>query len=486
ADGVAHTVSVQRLQPGDVVRVAVGDAFPSDGTLLDGPTKADEALLSGESHPVPKSAGDEVVAGSVNLSAPATVRIERVGADTRYEAIVALMREAMSQRPSATRVADRWAGPFLWCVLLLAGLAAIVWHFIDPSRSIWVAVSVLIVTCPCALSLAAPSALLGAAGALARRGVLLRRIDAIETLAHVDRVFLDKTGTLTDPQPVLTGTFACGGQDGEQKAHLLQEAASLASWSRHPLSQALVAVAPEVKALASRWKAVREEPGHGLEAMDDQGCTWRLGSADWLGVAASAGHADGTPQVWFGHPGQALLALRFDEALRADVLSAIQHLRAEGVHLTLLSGDGRDRVQRLAQRLGIADAVGHASPEDKLAALSVAQARGERVAMLGDGVNDAPVLARADVSFAMGHGAVVARLNADAVIVSDRLSDFVDARLLAQRTLRVMHQNLGWAALYNLACVPLALAGMLPPWAAGLGMALSSLLVVGNSLRLAR
>jgi Cu2+-exporting ATPase len=283
----------------------------------------------------------------------------------------------------------------------------------------------------------------------------------------------------------MTGMFGCGIDHGEQKAHLLQQAASLACWSRHPLSQAIVELAPEAKALASRWKAVREEPGRGLEALDDQSRVWRLGSAEWLGISANANQPDGTPQVWFGHYGQAMLALRFDEALRPDVLSAIQQLRAESVQLTLLSGDGNDRVQRLAQRIGIAEAIGQASPEDKLAAISSAQSRGERVAMLGDGVNDAPVLARADVSFAMGHGAVVARLNADGVIVSDRLSNFVDARRLAQRTLRVMHQNLAWAAAYNAACVPLALAGMLPPWAAGLGMALSSLMVVGNSLRLA-
>lgn len=481
-DGL-ESVSVQRLSPGDRVRVPVGQAFPADGVLEDASTQADEALLSGESHPVAKAVGESVVGGSVNLGVPVTVRVERVGADTRYEQIVALVRQAMTQRPDTTRLADRIAGPFLWGVLLLALGGALAWQQIDPSRSIWVAVSVLIVTCPCALGLSAPAALLSATGALARRGVLLRRVDALESLAGVNRVVLDKTGTLTDTRPAWRAAQALTAEAERDKQALLRAAAALAGWSAHPLSKALVEAVP-LGADAPVWTAVREQSGRGLEASDAEGRRWRLGSADWLGGRAADG--DDGLQVWFGRPGEPLLRLQFDETLRPDAAAAVQALKDDGLQVSLLSGDGGDRVERLAQRLGVADAHGLSTPEHKLALLRQMQARGERVAMVGDGVNDAPVLAQADVSFAMGHGAVVARVHADAVLLSGRLHDVAAAHRLARRTVRVIRQNLAWSALYNLACVPLALAGWLPPWAAGLGMASSSLLVVGNALRLAR
>jgi Cu2+-exporting ATPase len=451
--------------------------------LLDAPTQADESLLSGESRPVDKAIGDALVAGSLNLGAPVTMQVQRVGLDTRYERIVALMREAMSQRPAATRTADRLAGPFLWAVLALAGAAALAWQFIDPARAVWVAVSVLIVTCPCALSLATPAALLAAAGGLARRGVLLQRLDALETLASVKQVFLDKTGTITDARPAWRGAVPLAAMSAGQQAALVQLAAQLAAHSCHPLSRALGEAVPAGECPA--WRAVREQAGAGLEGCDGQGRCWRLGSAHWLGMP----HADapaGAAHAFFGPPGEPLLRLEFDEALRQDAAAAVQRLQADGLQLTLLSGDAEDRVRMLAQRLGVVQAIGAAAPERKLAALREAQARGDRVAMVGDGVNDAPVLAQADVSFAMGHGALVARAHADAVVLSGSLADVAHAHRLAQRTVRVIRQNLGWAALYNAACVPLALAGMLPPWAAGLGMAASSLAVVLNALRLAR
>ncbi|WP_046113470.1 heavy metal translocating P-type ATPase [Aquincola tertiaricarbonis] len=490
ADGSTETVSAQRVAAGDVLRVPAGQAFAADGVLTRGSTQADEALLSGESRPVPKQAGDAVVAGSLNLQAPVEMRVERVGADTRHEAIVALMRQALSQRPSLARSADRWAGPFLAVVMLLAAGSALAWWFIDPSRAVWVAVSVLVVTCPCALSLAAPSALLAAAGTLARRGVLLRRLDALETLAQVRHLFLDKTGTLTE------GSLRCseaqlqpGAPAWGSASELRARAASLAGWSSHPLSAALAAEGRGPEAFA--WQAVQERPGQGLQAQDDEGREWRLGSAAFVGAADAAPSPD--PEVWLGCEGRPLLRLLFAERLRAGVEPALRQLQADGVTLTLLSGDSPERAAAMAARLGLQVAASAAGtqqrglqPEDKLAALRQAQQQDQRVAMLGDGLNDAPVLAQADVSFAMGEGALVARSHADAVVVSNRLADVADARRLAQHTMRVVRQNMLWAGLYNAACVPLAVVGLMPPWASGLGMALSSLLVIGNSLRLAR
>lgn len=488
--GEFETVSVHRLRPGDRVQVALGASFPADGRLESSRTEVDESLLTGESLPVPRIEGDEVVGGSVNLGAPVLVRVERVGADTRHGAIVSLMRQALTQRPALVRQADAWAAPFLWVVLVLAAMAGAVWTWIEPSRAIGVAVAVLIVTCPCALSLAVPSSLVAAAGALARRGVMLQRLDALEALARIDRLFVDKTGTLTEDRPSWVGTQLVDMSDAPvgnvAPPSQVAAAMALARWSSHPLAQALAAARSSAM---SDWAQVRESPGQGLEARDANGRPWRLGSRAWVGgdrVVAGEG-ASPLPAVWFGAVGAELcLRFDFDECPRADAAEAVAALQKEGVKLTLLSGDSQARAQRLAARLGLADARGDATPQAKLAALAAAQAAGERAGMVGDGVNDAPVLAQADVSFAMGRGAMVARVHADAVIVSNRLADIAFARRLARRMLQVTRQNIAWAAAYNLACVPLALAGYLPPWAAGLGMACSSLLVVMNSLRLSK
>jgi Cu2+-exporting ATPase len=474
ADGSTESVSVLRLAPGDRVRVPAGQAFPVDGVLLEGATRADEALLSGESRPVDKSVGDALVAGSMNVGAPVEMRVDRVGEDTRYAAIVALVRGALAQRPAMTRAADRWAGPFLVAVLALAVLAPAVWWWVDPARALPVAVAVLIVTCPCALSLAAPSALLAAAGHLARRGVLVQRLDALEPLAKLQRLLIDKTGTLTVERLQLRTPSAAA-------ARALGAASALASWSRHPLSRALVDACPQAD--GRRWHAVEEVAGRGLAARDVEDREWRLGSAAWVGVDACKSDA---PQVWFGRPGERAVVFEFDEALRDDAAPALGEISRRGVTVALLSGDAPERVARLAARLGLAQAHGGATPEDKLHAMRAAQRDGAIVGMVGDGVNDAPVLAQADVSFAMGEGALVARAQADAVVLSMRLGDVAHAHDLARRTRRIVHQNLVWAALYNAACIPLAALGWLPPWAAGLGMAASSLVVVGNSLRLAR
>jgi Cu2+-exporting ATPase len=492
ADGTVERISVQRLQPGDRVRVPVGQAFPADATVVDGSTRADESLLTGESVPVAKPAGAAVVAGSLNLGAPVEVLVQRTGADTRLEAIVALMRDAMSQRPSLTRAADRWAAPFLWAVLLLAAGAAAVWSLLDPSRAVWVAVSVLIVTCPCALSLAAPSALLSAASALARRGVLLQRLDALEAMTRLDRICFDKTGTVTDERLQVAGLqrlVAAGTGVHADDGHALAQAASLAGWSAHPLSQALVAAAePALAAAQPAWQQVQEVPGQGLQAQDAQGRTWRLGRATFVATASPVGDAagEGRAAVWFGVDGHAALRIDFDEALRSDASATVTALRRRGLQVALLSGDRPERAARMGERLAVGGVIGGATPERKLAEVAGAQTRGLRVAMVGDGINDAPVLARADVSFAMGQGALVSRAQADAVVASGRLGDLVLAFDLARRSMAVVRQNMLWAAAYNAVCIPLALVGWLPPWAAGLGMAGSSLLVIVNSLRLAR
>jgi Cu2+-exporting ATPase len=476
-DGLVEQVDLNSINPGDVIRVPSGAAVPADGVLLTAHAGVAEALLTGESIPRAKRAGDTLLAGSINSAAPLEMRAERVGADTRFEAIAALTREALAARPAGAALADRWAGPFLWGVLLVAATAGAAWSVIDPARALPVVAAVLVVTCPCALWLATPATLVAAAGGLARRGVLLRRVGALETLARAERVFIDKTGTLTEDRPQLEGVQVrpAAGWLGADEA--LARAAALAQWSTHPLSAALAAHA---RGAVEAWHDVDEHPGLGLSARDGGGRRWQLGSAPWVGAPGSDAGA-----VWLACDGVPVAAFRFRESAREGAAAAVRQLRALGLAPTLLSGDDADRAHALAAEVHIDDVVAPASPEAKLAAVHGAQRNGATVAMVGDGLNDAPVLAAADVSLAMGHGALAAREGADAVIVSGRPASVVDAVATARRTLAIVRQNLVWSVGYNAACIPLAVAGWLPPWAAGLGMAASSLLVIVNAQRAA-
>ncbi len=505
ADGTVETVALHHLRVGDRLRVPAGETLAADGVVLDGATRVDEALLTGESRPIAKAQGSQVIAGSLNLDHAVDVQVQAVGADTQQAGIVALMRDAATQRPEVSRLADRWAGPFLWAVLLLAALSAAAWSFIDPSRAVWVAVSVLIVTCPCALSLAVPSALVAAAGHLARRGILLRSMEALETLARVRVVVFDKTGTLTqDPGDALqlqAGHDAAGGAtDTASARRVWHEAAALASHSSHPVSRAIASAAASLQINADDvhapvWREVIEVPGQGLMAKDASGCAWRLGSRAWV-LASRQNHA--------AYPGDVLDDVAGDvracfaaedgpvwtfvgvETLRPEALSMRQSLAAMGVDVMLLSGDRAPRVRALAAAMGAVSSVAEASPDQKLDAVRTLQIEGRTVAMVGDGLNDAPVVAQADVSIAMGSGAAVTRSQADAVLVANDLGALPLALALSRRTVRVIRQNLLWAAAYNAACIPLAMMGWLPPWAAGLGMALSSTAVILNAQRLAR
>jgi len=501
SDGGVETVALAQLRPGDVVRVPLGQAFPADGALLGTPTQADEALLTGESTPVPKAAGDAVIAGSVNLGVPARVRVHRVGADTRLAALQALVRGAMSQRPAAAALADAWAAPFLVAVLTLAVLGAWAWSFIDPSRAVWVAVAVLIVTCPCALSLAVPATLLAATRGLARQGVLVRRLEALAILARVDQVVFDKTGTLSRDALGLAGVrpSAAAAELGLADPHeALAAAAALAVWSGHPRSRILVDAARSdaqprsgAQSLAAplEWQGIEEVIGRGVQAHDAHGRRWRLGAHAWAldDAATGAGAPEVQPanQLVMSCNGRVVVQFEIEETPRRDAVAGVAALHDLGLATMLLSGDQPAATHALAQRVGIRHWQAGASAQDKLDAVAALQAQGRRVAMVGDGFNDAPVLARADVSIAMGQAALAAREQADLVLLSDRPADAALAVATARRTLGLVRQNMLWAATYNAACIPLALVGWLPPWAAGIGMALSSVLVVANAQRAA-
>ena len=495
-------VAVRLLKLGDVVRVLPGEAFPADGTVLEGSTFADEALLTGESRPVARDAGDAVMAGSYNVGNAALVRVDKLGAATRYAQIVALMAQASLDKPRLAVLADKVAKPFLIFVLLSAfGAAAYGWQS-DPAVALMAAVAVLVVTCPCALSLATPTAMLTTAGLLASQGVLVRRLQAIESLADIDTVIFDKTGTLTEAAMSLK---AVQTRTGVTRDDALRWAASLARQSLHPLSRALVAASNDFPALAA--VNVKEFAGAGLEGefenesprADSQPGRWRLGSGSFCGVdiasnavtfkagvASASVLAPARGRVHLADNLGWVATFEFNEALRPDASKTVAALKANGLAVYMLSGDTQAAAGQVAEQLSIEFAQGDCKPEAKLALLQELQAKGRKVMMVGDGLNDGPTLAAAHVSVAVGSAVPLAQAQSDLVLPSAQLSILPTMLQQAKRTMRVIKQNLIWAAVYNATCVPLALMGWLPAWLAALGMATSSLLVMANAARLSR
>ena len=504
--GVFERVAVRRLRLGDVIRVLPGEAFPADGTLLAGDTFADEALLTGESRPVAHRVGEPVIAGSYNLGQPAVVRVDQLGADTHYAKIVALIAQAALDKPRLALLADQVAKPFLMFVLLAAlGAAAFGWRA-DPAMALMAAVAVLVVTCPCALSLATPTAMLTTAGLLARHGVLVRRLQAIESLADIDTVVFDKTGTLTEPAMRLRAVQV---RVGVAPQLALQWAVGLASQSLHPVSRAVVAAGAGLPALAAM--NVKEFAGAGVEGrFNSAGPSYgyegvvgpvRLGSRAFCKIdnADTDTNADANTdaaanpvvdvpvgRVYLADSNGWLATFGLEEALRPDAAQTVTALHARGLSVYLWSGDAQASTARVAALLGIEQAQGNCRPATKLALMKDLQAKGHKVLMVGDGLNDGPTLAAAHVSVAVGAAVPLAQAQSDFILPGAQLLLLPAVLRQAQRTLHVVKQNIAWAAVYNAVCVPLALLGYLPAWLAGLGMASSSLLVVLNAARLSK
>ncbi|MDP1652286.1 MAG: heavy metal translocating P-type ATPase [Rhodocyclaceae bacterium] len=486
AQGEGERVAVADLKTGDCVRVRPGEVIPGDGEVIDGESSSDESLLTGESRPVAKRVGDAVTGGSVNVGSPLVLRLARVGEATRLASIRRLMEQAATEKPKLVQLADRIAMRFVWALLVLALATGWYWLNADPDRALWVFVAVLVVSCPCALSLATPAALTVATGALAREGVLVTRGHAIETLARANRWIFDKTGTLTAGRPAVVGWRVA---DGVSEAEVFSRVRALEQASEHPLARALrEKVGAGETALAGNLKAVT---GKGVEA--------RVGEAMLrIGVPAFVAEIHGQPMPdemadWLA-TGDTVVALgdatgwlawfRIADALRPGAAEALARLRAQGIKLTILSGDAPQTVAAVAAELGMEDHHGGMTPEGKHVFLRDAQAQGETVAMVGDGVNDAPVLAQAHVSVAMGGGTDLARGQADVVLLSDDLRHLANGVALARKALAIIRQNLVWAFTYNVVAIPLAMTGWVTPWMAGIGMSASSLLVVLNALRL--
>ncbi|MEO8366383.1 MAG: heavy metal translocating P-type ATPase [Pseudoxanthomonas sp.] len=472
SDGSRETVPISALVHDDIACVAVGDVVPADGVLLE-PARFEEALLTGESQPVDRVAGDRVYAGTVCREQPARLRVTETGSATRLSQLARLVERAQAQRPALARGAERIARHFVVALLLAALVVYLGWRAYDPSRAFEVTLALLVISCPCALSLAVPAALAAAQGALARLGVLPLRDNALETLARATDIVFDKTGTLSDGRPQLARVEVFPGMD---KDLALRIAAALERDSGHPIASAFVGRS----AHATQAQEVRAVPGHGIEGVVD-GQHWRLGRAAF---AAAANADDG--RIWLGDGDRAVACFILQESERVDARTAVEALRAQGLAVHLSSGDAEAAVRDFARQVGIDAAHSRQSPEDKLAFVHGLQRQGRVVAMVGDGLNDAPVLAGADVSLAVAEGAALAQRAADLVLTGHSLQRVPQAIDVARRTRRVIRQNLGWALGYNLLALPLAAAGWVTPWLAALGMALSSLAVTVNALRLTR
>jgi P-type Cu2+ transporter len=481
--GEFERVLLGQLAVGDTVRVAVGEAFPADGVITSGTTHADEALLTGESKPIAKATGDAVIAGSYNLDSSVDVRIEQMGEQTRFSQIVRLMEQASLEKPQLAQLADRLAKPFLISILLVAGLIIALGWRTDPSHALMVAVAVLIVTCPCALSLATPAAMLASAGAMAKKGVLIRHLQALETLSKVDTLIFDKTGTLTEDGLMLAKVQT---RIGMSELMACQLAGLLAADSLHPISKSIVTYCQHHAQPLPAWQIITktEVAGRGLTAeisASNETAFYQWGSAKFCGVKPL--ETTGV-QAHLSDAKGWLASFEFQEHVRPDAQQTLAALQNARLSVQLLSGDSQLATQHLANQLNIANYRGLCTPDIKLAMLQDLQKQGRIVGMVGDGLNDGPVLAGADVSFAFGRAVPLTQSKSDFLVLGSQLEHIALAVKQAKRTMRIVKQNLAWALVYNAVAVPLAIMGYLPAWLAGIGMAGSSLLVVGNAMRL--
>lgn len=480
-DGEQEVVPVGELAPNDVVLVKPGEVVPADGLVIEGSSSTNESLLTGESLPCQKQCGDSLVGGTVNVESPLTMRVGKVGDSTVLASIIRLLERAQAEKPELARLAEKVASRFVPIILLIAVGVYLWWYQSDPNHAFWVALSVLVITCPCAFSLATPAALTAATGLLTSKGVLTTRGHALETLAKVNHIIFDKTGTLSHGQLAVVDMMVLADSSVEECRQL---AAGLEFASEHPVAQAIAVLSEK----PVKFTSLKAESGRGVEGIY-QGKIYRIGTAEF--IAELAGETPSKlqmntqySQVFLGSETAWLASISLADRLRDESAEVVESLRQLGVEVSLLSGDSPHVVNHVAHELNIKHALGGQLPDGKLAYLRDQQAAGNVVAMVGDGVNDAPVLAAAQVSVAMGSGSQLAQASADMVLLSENLQQLPFAIRTARRMQTIIKQNFLWTIVYNLIAIPLAATGMIAPWMAAIGMSASSLIVVLNALRL--
>ncbi len=482
-----HIVPIEELQLGQELLIKPGETIPTDAVLLDGPCKVDESLLTGESRPITKATGEELIGGSINHSGVIHARVLRIGSDTMLSHIGRLLQRAQSERPRLSRVADKVASYFVASVIALSAVVGLFWWYTDPSRTLEIVLAVLVVTCPCALSLATPATLTVAIGRLAKEGLLVTRSEAIEKLANIAYVLFDKTGTLTFGQLRIRNVFPLVDITSTDCIDL---ASALEKYSEHPIANAFESPQNEFQA-----DNVQIFPGRGVEGMvtskngEQKRC--RIGKIEFVSelshsdvLSRPEGEEDSS-WVAVGDDKEVLAWFELGDLPRPDLGTTCSQLRTLGLNIEMLSGDRSGAVKHLAEQLFIKGRW-QLTPDAKLDYMRALQKNGEQILMIGDGINDAPVLAAADVSIAMSGGTNLAQTSADMVLMQDSMNRLPIAVVVARKALRIIRQNITWAIAYNAIALPLAAAGLVAPWVAAIGMSFSSLLVVLNALRLGR
>ena len=470
-------VAVVNCNPGEVLRVSPGEVVPADGVLIESASALDESLLTGESKPVEKKTGDRVYAGTHNILNPLFMRIEAVGQSTRIAGIASLLDQALLAKPVMVSLAEKWAAYFVSFLLLSAFISSAIWWFFDPSQAWTVLVSVLVASCPCALSLAVPTAMAAAQGAVTKLGLLIVRGHVMEGLVKATDLVLDKTGTLTMGQPELQEIKNL--RSGFRREDALGLAAALESGQKHPLALSILRAAQlEALILPALTEPVVNQLGKGLSSG-----AIRLGSAGWIGVEQDA-QVGQYGQVHLADEQGLIASFIFLDTPRVGLKNLLSAAKLRNITVHLVSGDDPATVAWWANHEGICCYLGGCTPEDKYDYIERLQKEGHFVWAIGDGVNDAPLLARADVSIAVGAGAPLAAAGADAILTAVSLEPLARTLVLADKTQAIIKQNLLWALVYNLIAIPAAMMGLVNPWIAGIGMSLSSLAVTLNAWRL--
>lgn len=456
-------ISLEDIAVGDWLRVGSGQVIPVDGEVACADALVDESLVTGESLPHRRVAGERLLGGSLNAGAAITLRVTRRPHESTLHGLVKLLERAQGERPRLSLAAERMASWFIVRILILTALVGVIWYVVDPSRAFPAVLAVLVATCPCALSIATPVAIAAATTRLARLGVLVTSSDAVEGLATVDTVMLDKTGTLTAGKPGVASVDIVSGQISRERA--LAIAAALEAQSQHPIAAAFKPFNDPLVVCSD----AHEIAGEGIEGTID-GTRWRIGQ----------------PGITLTSDSGECVSFTVADSIREDASETVSALQGLDLRVILASGDSEEPVNRVARELGIVNAASSLKPQQKLERLRAEQAAGHRVLMVGDGINDGPVLAAADVSMAMGRGSSIAHAAGDLLLLRESLSSLPRGISVARRGLRIVRQNLRWAAIYNIAAIPIAALGFMPPWIAALGMSLSSLLVVFNAQRILR
>lgn len=470
----------RNLQPGDLILVKPGHTLPIDGVIVSGHSSVNQATMTGEYLPVSCHPGHQVLAGTQNIDSPLTVRVEKTGQDVRLASISRLSERALAEKPRIANLANEVSHYFVGGLLLISLVVFTVWLNIDASRAFWVLIALLIVTCPCALALATPTALAVANATLARQGVLITRGHVLEGLAEADHIIFDKTGTLTEGRLELKAVHWLASKEDPRQTHIKSYAAALEAQSEHPIARAFA----EVRDANLIAESIQAFTGQGLSGTI-KGQEYRLGRADFVWPKQQLTPPEQEGQwLLFADNNAPLCWFHLSDQLRSDSHSMLQELKKMGITFELLSGDQEGSVQSIANELGIHHFTANATPELKLERLRELQKQGRQVVMVGDGVNDVPVLAGAQVSIAMGDATDLAKTTADTLLLSSNLVKIPHAIQKSRMTYQVIKQNLMLSLVYNVIALPAASMGLVPPWLAALGMTSSSLLVVLNALRL--